>query len=387
MSQENAGTEVLQLVRFPDPSTSTKTDLQWKYIYDTVIQKLVNLARTAQTPPEGFWTEFYAHFDRWKDYAMRTRDDAALQSRLCAQWQKLKAMTADAEFEQIFRLYARVMGPTRTVPVPIVFDDQIRKDTTRNDEGALATLHVEILPHNETHTASVIRLRPGEELKYTATSDFRESISTAFEVAKACAIAAHPERAGELERTDGEWRVELEPQAVRAELETISGTSAGGAAVRAWYFALLNKVPDAGVIVLSDVDAAGNLGRVGGIAGKVKRILAASRKRASIHRIDTIVVADLDNFDDVMEALGVQNADQEFEPTGRYVGRDMIVQPLAGEAPEGLRRALGWRSATGKRSARWIISRRLRKSSTSPRGVGATGRKCGPARSLSSRSC
>jgi hypothetical protein len=141
---------------------------------------------------------------------------------------------------------------------------------------------------------------------------FSNSIRLAW-VAAQTMVQGHPEESQEQQRArscyDGRWRV-LGDRKRFSNPTPISGSSAGGAATWGWYFALQNKIPDAGVIVLAEVrspsSAAGQytLAEVTGVSAKVKAIVKANRTTPSgATRIDTIVVASDANFDEAEETL------------------------------------------------------------------------------------
>lgn len=77
--------------------------------------------------------------------------------------------------------------------------------------------------------------------------------------------------------------------------EKLTGRSGGGAAARGWYYALTGKIPDEGVIVLSEADSQGRLRKINGIEAKVSAIVKS-------RQFDTIAASD-DQAKDIRETL------------------------------------------------------------------------------------
>jgi hypothetical protein len=161
---------------------------------------------------------------------------------------------------------------------------------------------------------------PVDAFRTKVDAAFRASMLDAWEAAAELVCREAEATGGTTSRTQprgapldprlcaGRWRL-LDLQG--APLTAITGDSAGGAAARGWWFALMGKMPDSGIVVLARVIRPGapgatrdqfTLGSVAGVAEKAKAI----EKAATAGRcpIDTIVVANAGDATAALNALG-----------------------------------------------------------------------------------
>lgn len=157
------------------------------------------------------------------------------------------------------------------VRVSVAFSDELLQKTS-----TIATLVLDLLRPG----GGQVFQHPADTLLTYPHASFLKSIEHAWAAAKKLGWEGGPEAL-----PDGRWRLLRSDEQPFA---AIKGRSASGAAARGWWLALQGKVPDEGVIVLTEIERDGLLKPVGGIEAKVKAI-------AEDRRFDTIVVASDDN--------------------------------------------------------------------------------------------
>ena len=164
----------------------------------------------------------------------------------------------------------------------------------RTTEGFLATLELQMLGGGAGETFH----DPVDAFTTRFDAHFEMSIRQAWTAARRLAA-----REGvDVTRLEGRFRILARDD---HPLPEITDRSASGAAARGWWYALMDKVPDEGVIVLAQVVPAGAseaaddelvFGEVGGVPAKVRAIAADGR-------FDTIAVAGEDNLREAEQTL------------------------------------------------------------------------------------
>lgn len=174
-------------------------------------------------------------------------------------------------------------------PRHIVRSCEIPVAGTKDADGFLATLVLEVLepgcgevfhaPQDAFHT------RPDEAFAAAMWDAWRGACQRAM----ARGVTVHTR--------DGRWRL----LQMHTPILEANDRSASGAAARGWWFALRNKVPDKGVLVLAQVDPADptRLKGVNKVYEKTQAIAADQRKH-----VDTIVIATAANREEAEDALG-----------------------------------------------------------------------------------
>jgi len=162
-----------------------------------------------------------------------------------------------------------------------------------NADGLIYHLEVELLPEG----GGCAFPHPRDCLLFFPAADFRESLERAF--AAACRQRRHDRCSGPTGDTlDACWRLlDCEERPIRGR---VHGSSASGAAALLFYQALGGQQPDAGLLVLAELDAGDELGPVEGVDAKAR---AAVRHGGT----DKIVVASRDNqlcVEQELERLG-----------------------------------------------------------------------------------
>jgi hypothetical protein len=160
-------------------------------------------------------------------------------------------------------------GTSLTIPVALWVEEQ--------KTGCLADLELEVLEAG----AGVIFHHPRDAFSTDLQDGFIASMADAWNAAYELASR----QGADVLRRGGRYRLTRDGN----PLPEVRGRSAGGAAARGWWHALHGKIPDQGVIVLTDVGSSGELTGVRGVTEKVQAIMAAKRC------FNTIVVADPDN--------------------------------------------------------------------------------------------
>jgi hypothetical protein len=171
-------------------------------------------------------------------------------------------------------LGASSAGICYEVPIAYVVPDEDGQEQEMVDH----TLVVELLTpgHGQTiqYPEDVFLLpeQPTSAPKRGAPASIDESFLNAIQYAfqAACTLA-------QCHDIDARWRLLRGP--ARQPVITATGESASGQALRAFYGALTDTRPDAGVIVLAQVTRAGQLREVAGVGAKTRAIVQAVHAR------------------------------------------------------------------------------------------------------------
>ena len=176
----------------------------------------------------------------------------------------------------------------------VVFRCEVTVAGTSRGQGVLPTLTLEVL---EPGSGEVVH-DPEDAFHTYADDDFLTSMQKAW--GGALVLAQKDAR----RVRDGRWSLRQGREQGSKPVEVANGCSASGAAALGWWHVLMGTVPDAGVIVIAQVDAMGQDGIIrlkgvddrGGFA-KVQAI-------AQDPRFDTIVVASDEDEKAALQALG-----------------------------------------------------------------------------------
>jgi hypothetical protein len=174
-----------------------------------------------------------------------------------------------------------------SVPAAVYYSNQ--------EEGKLVRLVLEIMENGGgqayEHSVDV----------FNANGKFNESMTLGWEAALRL-IPQAPQHESDVKNSDrkkenpfdGRWRIM--DWYTDQPLSKVEGGSAGGAAARGWWYALSEKYPDEGVIVLAGVEPDGELTKVGGVTPKVQAIVQCPD-------MDTIVIATQGNLEEAKKTL------------------------------------------------------------------------------------
>lgn len=186
-----------------------------------------------------------------------------------------------------------ILGPASAHEAVVRARAEVPVAFVEGGRGATGTLALEILGPG----AGRVFQHPVDYLAARPKPDFVDAITTAWRAARAQIGHERPEiESGPELLVDGRWRLLRDDGWPLVEGD---GRSAGGAAARGWYHALLGLVPDAGVVVMTTVNEDGSLGEVQGVEKKARAVLDAP-----VGTYDTIVVAGPDNEREAKRAIG-----------------------------------------------------------------------------------
>lgn len=161
--------------------------------------------------------------------------------------------------------------------VQVVFATAPKHDPG-TEPGMIHILQVEVFSNGYGYVGSHPRDFYTRDLIWT---DICDTLEKAWEVAVKHAKAEQPE--ANFEQFGVCWRIlDEEGQPVTTEIQ---GNSLGGAAVRAFHYALTGRVPDKEVLVMMALDEKGQFEPVAGVPAKTRAALASQKLS-----IDTIVV-------------------------------------------------------------------------------------------------
>jgi hypothetical protein len=173
--------------------------------------------------------------------------------------------------------------PCHKVEVPVALWDERKKD---DDSGLIVTL---ILERLDNGVGKIIHHPQYADFCTTADKDFLSAMDDAWEAARNLL----QEKGNDVGQFDGRWHLLNNG----LPITEVKGRSAAGAASQGWFFALQNKYPPQGVIVLSDIDRKGKVKEVDGILAKVRAVIKCSR-------LDTIVLADKNRAEAELALVG-----------------------------------------------------------------------------------
>jgi hypothetical protein len=176
----------------------------------------------------------------------------------------------------------------------VVFRCEVTVAGTTRGEGVLPTLTLEVL---EPGSGEVLH-DPEDAFHTYADDDFLTSMQKAW--GGALALAQKDAR----RVWDGRWSLRQGRERGSKPVEAANGCSASGAAALGWWHALMGTVPDAGVIVIAQVDDTGQDGimRLKGVDDRW--VFAKVQAIAQGPRFDTIVVASEEDEKAALQALG-----------------------------------------------------------------------------------
>jgi HEAT repeat protein len=169
--------------------------------------------------------------------------------------------------------------------VPVVRKDSVSEGLFTLKLSLLSSGSGELGPH------------PADVYASEADEEFEQAMKNAWQAARSLAI----EEKKDVSEYDGCWRVfDRNEQAVSA----LRGASAGGAAAIGWLrlFRLHESAAYDGIIVMASINASGKLGQVDSVGEKTLAVLES-------RRIDTIIVADAANENEVRKVLREQKED------------------------------------------------------------------------------
>jgi hypothetical protein len=156
-----------------------------------------------------------------------------------------------------------------------------------NQQPTIAELHQELLL-----TGSGKHFHhPKDALRTFAHTSFAASLTQAWDTNLQSFLLETNE--GSEVKWNGRWRL---LDKIGNPVIEVSGRSASAAAAWGWWFLLRDKIPDAGIIVMAQVDESGRFAGVNGIIDKTEAVMKDGR-------FDTIIVASKENEEEAKRVL------------------------------------------------------------------------------------